>query len=356
MYRTINLTEAYLDTRFGDGASLFRMGRQRVGDTGGLSLDGAMATFFRQKSDYSLFGGAPVSYYSGRRADFVLGARANLKPWWRTSAAMDLYFIRDDHRWFDAATLRINQILPWEDSSVYFRTRIADHRVRDLYFKLSAFFRQQNLEAGVDYYLQPDGEWESEDTFSSSFSRYGGIFGKKYGFSRFGVHVRFFPGEKWVLYGDFTVRRVRDRNTLEYRWANVNSTIMTAGITRNDLFIPNLSLTLSGNRIENGDERFHDVSEAFEYEFSEKISISSGITFTGYSFGDLNFADTLNGRESVYNLDDHVGSRILFLDFDIKFNKRHRIVLRTAFEDNGNPYDDTTVFMINYRFRFFRPG
>ncbi len=355
-YNRLNLTEAYVDARAGGDAAQLRMGRQRIGDTGGLTVDGAAATFFYPKSDYRLFAGVPVSWYSGRSADLVLGAGARMKPWWRTSAALDLYFFRDGDHWFDAATLRINQVLPWESSNTYFRTRIADRRVRDLYLKLSAFFRRLNMAAGVDYYLQPDGRWESEDTFSNSFSRYGGIFGKEYGFSRLGVHVQLYPSKKWSFSAGFTIRRVRDRGTLEYRWANVNSNIMTAGITRSDLFMPGLSLTISANRIETGDERFHDVSGALEYEYSKAFSLSSGITFTGYRFGDLNFPDTLNGQTSVYDLDDHMGSRILFLDLDMKFDKRHRIVLRGAFEDNDGPYDDTTVLTINYRFHFFRSG
>ncbi len=344
-------SNAYLNFRYPDPRLSVTAGRQLIDGADCFIIDGLYANLFNGgKKEFFLFGGMPVSFYSGTDGEYIVGGGFIYRPAWRTWMQADAFVIEEDGVLYDAVALQASHSMPF-NTRAYGRLRLLRREVRDIYATLSSYFEVPAVSAYLSYYVQPETRGEGEEATSKYFSRYGQIFNASYPFQMVNLQLRKYVGEKWILVGGAVFKRLL-RDPGVYPWSNVDSDIFNAGLTRLDLFTDGLDVTILGNYVENRNDTFYDVTGELSYGFTKTLSSSIGLTYTGYRFADIEYPDTLNGQPSVYNLADHIGSRIYYADLGYTFKKNHKISIAASYEDVDTRYSDAVVVQLGYRFKY----
>ncbi|MFH0996737.1 MAG: hypothetical protein V1844_14770 [Pseudomonadota bacterium] len=159
--------------------------------------------------------------------------------------------------------------------------RVLQDGVRDVYATLSSYFEELGVSSNICYYVQPQKRGTGEDAISRDFSHYGQIFNASYPFQQAGLQLQKYTGEKWIINGGAMIKRLIQDSGI-YSWSNVDSNLVNAGLTRLDLFIDGLDVTVLGNYVQNKIDRFFDVTGEIDYKITKELSAAFGMTYTGY--------------------------------------------------------------------------
>ncbi|MBI5592322.1 MAG: hypothetical protein HY881_17790 [Deltaproteobacteria bacterium] len=349
-YDYLRVSQAYLLFKFPEPNLRLSLGRQYIEKVDCFNIDGLHADLNPSgKQEYFLFGGRPVSFYSSTNDEYMFGGGMIFRPWWQTSVQLDAFALKENDVLYDAAAIRLNQYLPL-NTRAYGRLRLLQDGVRDIYATLSSFFEEYGVSSNISYFVQPQTRGTGNDAASRDFSHYGQIFNASYAFQQAGLQLQKYTGDKWIINGGAMIKRLlQDPGT--YAWP-VDSNVFNAGLTRLDLFIPDLDMTVLGNYVDNKNDWFFDVTGELDYKITKGLSAAVGMTYTGYQFAYVEYPDTLNGQSAVYNLADHVGSKIYFVDFRYSPTKSQRITLAGSYEAIDQRYSDAIVLQIGYQHRF----
>jgi hypothetical protein len=291
-----------------------------------------------------------VSFYSSSDDQYIFGGGMIFKPWWQTSLQLDAFALKENDVLYDAAAIRLNQYLPL-NTRAYGRLRVLQDGVRDVYATLSSYFEELGISSNISYYVQPQKLGTGKDAISRDFSHYGQIFNASYPFQQAGLQLQKYTGEKWIINGGAMIKRLIQDSGI-YAWSNVDSNVVNAGLTRLDFFVDGLDVTVLGNYVDNKNDQFFDVTGEIDYKITKELSAAFGMTYTGYQFGYVEYPDTLNGQPAVYNLADHIGSKIFFVDLSYSPSKSQKIVLAGSYEVIDERYSDAIVLQIGYQHRF----
>ena len=350
-YDYLRVSQAYLLLKFPEPNLRLSLGRQYLEKVDFFNMDGIHANLGAAgKQEFFLFGGRPVSFSSSTDAEYIFGGGIIFRPWWRTSLQLDAFTLKENDVNYDAAAIRLNQYLPL-NTRAYGRLRLLTDGIRDVYTTLSSFFEEPGISSNISYFVQPQTRGTGKDALSREFSYYGQIFNARYAFQQFGLQLQKYAGEKWILNGGAMIKRLL-QDPGNYTWSNVDSNVFNAGLTRLDFFIDGLDVTVLGNHVENENDRFLDVTGEIDYKISRELSASVGMTYTGYQFAYVEYPDTLNGQSAVYNLADHIGSKIYFIDISYSPSRTQKITLAGSYEDIDQRYSDAIVLQISYQHRF----
>ncbi|MBT3485128.1 MAG: hypothetical protein HOK24_11645 [Desulfobacula sp.] len=350
-YDNFKITQAYLELRVPETDIRFIAGRYDPGRVDDFWIDGGMIDFSVKETTISLYGGKPVSFYYNPVADILAGFSFIKNKKWRTQFKTDLIFLKDNNGWSDIALFNIYQNFPKYFTRAYAKVRTYERKLGDLFLKLLMLPAKSNANISLDYFFQKTGNLKTDSLFRDYSGGYESIFGKRFGFQKLGLSCQYPVLEKTLLTANGTVKK--NTNTDEtYNWNNIDSNVISIGLQQFEFFHPKINLVLFGNYIDNPDNQFYDISGAVDYEIGKRASLSFGMTYTGYTFGDLEFPDTLNGQESVYELYGHVGNKIYFAEYEIKLKKNRRFAIEIAYEDNGSGYEDMIIVNLKYKLQF----
>ena len=358
-YDYLRFSQAYLLYRPTDGQSWYKVGRQYLERVDNFSIDGIAAGWtYDKRWQFMAFAGPPVSFYSTTNKDMLAGAAVIFKPWWKTTLQADAYgyfgYDQGDHL---ATALRLTQSLPAINGTSYSRLRGLDGQVRDFYTFFATFFPDLQTSLSLSYFLLPKTQGIDELANSQFFSYFGQVFGGTDPYHRISLNLQAFLGEKVTLLAGAAAKRVLDDRSVNYNWSNLDSNVFNAGVMFNDLFKKGLSISILGNYVDNqGGDRFFDLTGEVEYQFHKSFKAAAGVTYMGYRFSYIQYPDTVNDQASVYNLDDHIGSRIYYIDLDYRPSDTHRLMLRAAYEAIDERYADAWAFELGYQWRFSWSG
>jgi len=346
------LSQAYVQLRPADGGFWARLGRFYVDQVDSLRLDGGLAGLGGGGTvEALLFAGAPVSYYSSTKGELAGGMAVSYSPDWRTTLRADAYALREANETWLASALRLNRSVEFLNGRAATRLRFLDHELRDLYANVVSYAAPAQTTLNLHYYLQPRDRGQGAESLTRDFSHLGRMFGASYSHHRFGASAQAFLGERWLLLAGATVKRLLDEPDTDYAWANVDSTVLNAGLSWMDGLADGVTVSLLGNWVDNENDYFFDITGEVEYAFGPTLTAAVGLTYSGYHFAWPAYPDMLNDQEPAYALDDHIGSRIGYLELDWRPAKEHRVRLSAAYEAMDG-YDDAWLFQLGYQVRF----
>jgi hypothetical protein len=354
----VRVSRAYARIMGAESGAWARLGRFWVDEVDSLHLDGGMLGLERGDDlEVLLFGGRPVSYYSSTEGDAAGGAALIWSPWWQTTLQASGYAWHEEDETFLASGASLNQYLDFINGRVWGRLRLIDAEVRDLYANVVSYVEPAETTLNLHYYLQPNDRGGDEDALTRDFSHLGRIFGTTYAYHRFGATAQAFVGEHWLLLAGVTAKRLLDDPQRQYEWANVDSTVVFGGVSWIDGLVDGLALTVLANWVDNnGQDYFYDITGEVEYAFTEELSAAAGLTYSGYHFAWPAYPDTLNDQDAAYSLEDHIGSKVYYLDLDWRPAENHRIKLSAAYEDMDG-FEDACVLRVGYQIHFdWTPG
>jgi len=350
-YDYLRVSQAYLLFKIPEPDLRLSLGRQYLEKVDCFNIDGLHADLGAAgKQEFFLFGGRPVSFYSSTDDEYIFGGGMIFRPWWQTSLQLDAYALKENDINYEAAAIRMNQYLPL-NTRAYGRLRLLQDGVRDVYATLSSFFDESGVSSNISYFVQPQTRGTGKDALSRDFSQYGQIFNASYAFQQAGLQLQKYTGDKWIINGGAMIKRLLQDPGI-YAWSNVDSNVFNAGLTRLDLFIAGLDVTVLGNYVDNKNDQFFDVTGEIDYKITKELSASVGMTYTGYQFAYVEYPDTLNGQSAVYNLADHIGSKIYFIDLSYSPTRSQKIALAGSYEAIDQRYSDAIVLQISYQHRF----
>lgn len=350
-YDYLRVSQAYLLFKFPDSDLRLSLGRQYIEKVDCFNIDGIHADLGAAgKQAFFLFGGRPVSFYSSSDDAYIFGGGMNFRPGWRTAIQLDAFALKENDVLYDAAAIRMNQYLPL-NTRAHGRLRLLQDGVRDAYATLSSFFEEPGISSTISYFVQPQTRGTGRDALSRDFSHYGQIFNASYAFQQAGLQLQMYAGDKWIINGGAMIKRLL-QDPGSYAWSNVDSNVFNSGLTRLDLFTAGLDVTVLGNYVENRNDRFLDITGEIDYKITKELSAAAGMTYTGYQFAYVEYPDTLNGQPAVYNLADHIGSKIFYVDLCYSPTRSQKITLAGSYEVVDQRYSDALVLHISYQHRF----
>lgn len=348
-------SQAYLYLKAPEMLTNFTIGRQYLGDVDNFNIDGVNIDA-RFNDAWRAFGyaGRPVSDYSDTAGDIMGGLGAEYKPWRQTTVEADAFLLQEEGTLYAATALRLNQFFDWQHLRLFGRVRTLQNEVRDVYSTFGAFIDAADLSVNGAYFIQPDLRGTGEQAYSRDFSNYGAIFNGSYPFHRFGLNLQYYMSDNWLLDGGMLIKRLLGSAGAS-SWSNVDSTVFNAGITRQNLLTKGLDLTLLGNFVNNPGSWFTTVTGDVRYEFSKQFEGSTGVTFSGYRFNNLDFPVTLNSQPASYDLSDHIGSCVYYVDFKYKPSQRQKINLAASYEVMSERYVNSLMVQLRWQYHFTLP-
>ncbi len=348
-------SQLYIAIKLPEVLSNVTIGRQYLADVDNFNIDGVNVDS-RPSDQWRLFGyaGRPVSDYSSTEGDIMGGLGAEFKPWRRTTVETDAFLLQEAGTLYAATALRLNQYFDWQNLRVFGRVRTLQDEVRDVYSTFGAYVSALDLSVNGSYFIQPDLRGTGEQACSRTFSNYGAIFNGSYPFHRFGVNLQYYLGENWIIDGGVLIKRLLGSAGAS-SWSNVDSTVFNAGVTRQNLLAKGLDVTLLGNSVSNPGSWFYALTGDVRYEFSKQFEGNGGVTYSGYRFMDLDFPVTLNNQPASYDLADHIGSCVTYLEFKYKPSRDQKIGVIASYEAINERYENSLMLQLRWQYHFTWP-
>lgn len=350
--KNIRISEAYVDLRNLGVLSRLRLGRQYLRDTDWMRLDGASAMFREGKEiSFFAFAGREVSYYQSARDDWAGGGGVIWKPSWKTKHQLDAYAAHENDDYFFAYAWRWNQY--WgKQLRTTSRLRFLDSEMRDYRAHLTKYFESVGIGMDLDYYFQPERRGYDDEARTRSFSALGRVLGPRAANHRFSASVNKFFGEKWMVeLGGSVRRRLEEEERPDYNSFDSESAHLS--VTRFNNFIENLDLTLSGEYINNEQDRLWTVTGQASYRIGKKWDFGLGVSYSRYRFDPMDFNTEHFDQDDVDLFIEDLRMPVYFAEARWKPSKKFDVRGEISYQDMDELYGNGfgARLTLNYHLR-----
>jgi hypothetical protein len=297
------LYEAHADVNnLSSRISQVRIGRQAGTREEAVFFDGIAVDFSPAKRlNMTVYGGAAVHFYelgADYGSDTLAGAGVDYSPAAATGLSLDYLSVKDERNFFQDADRRdsLISVKLWQrfarSVKATAKMRMINGESRDLNVRALGSFQDASADLSVNYFRQ----FKTQNELANEFSPFFDILGQSRPFQSYTVRARKIFASRYAVGAGYFQRSLLE--SAEQDAFNREFSRAFGDVEIADIFLDNLSLTVTGERWKSGGRAFTSSGADLSYVYGKrrKGRVSAGTYYSLFKFDLLQLGERTKVR------------------------------------------------------------